>query len=166
MLELAYIPDGLEDIIRYYGDPDIDDNFILDKSFYETELGIFMFPFPMRLSWKPDKVVTRFMAHKKVGAVIYDALHEIKNEVGLDKIMEKGWNYFGGCFNFRAKRNNQGLSTHSWGIAIDINPHLAPYGKRSRQPEVIVEAFKRRGFVWGGDWRYKDGQHFQACCSY
>ncbi len=166
MLKLAYVPEGIERIIEYYGDPDIDDNFILDKSFIEAEQGIFMFPFPMRLSWKPNKVVNRFMAHKKVGAIIYDALYEFKEEVGLEKIFRNKWNYFGGCFNFRVKRNNQGLSTHSWGIAIDLNPHIAPYGKRGHQPDILVDIFESRGFEWGGRWRHKDSMHFQACKGY
>lgn len=166
MIKLAFIPNGLDEMEEYYGNPDIDENFILDKKFIETELGIFMFPFPMKLSWRPEVTVRRFMAHKKVGAVIYDALFDFKEAVGLEKIFKNRWNYYGGCFNFRLKRNQDGLSTHSWGIAIDLNPHLAPYGKRSHQPDILIEVFKDRGFEWGGDWKHRDGMHFQACRGY
>ena len=58
------------------------------------------------------------------------------------------------------------LSTHAWGIAIDLNNHIAGWlDPDGVQPEGIVDAFKKRGFIWGGDWseQYVDMMHFQAC---
>ena len=75
---------------------------------------------------------------------------------------------FGGCFNFRAKRSGSKLSTHAWGIAIDLNPETNAMGGRGDMDLGIVAAFKSAGFVWGGDWagKNKDPMHFQFCSGY
>lgn len=79
--------------------------------------------------------------------------------------------------------SNGKLSNHSYGIAIDINPVQNPYvkndiilpesGKEYLDREnirkgMIVEgdpcynAFKQRGWIWGGEWNsLKDYQHFE-----
>ena len=69
----------------------------------------------------------------------------------------------GGCFVARHKcwNKTRRLSHHSWGIAIDLNPKKYPYGTDKNPPKVIINIFKRHGFIHGGDWRSKDGMHFQ-----
>jgi hypothetical protein len=86
------------------------------------------------------------------------------------------------AFNYRTVSGSRKLSDHSFGRAIDINPLLNPYIRRSKvQPEngrkytdrenhvegmiqrndCVVQEFKTRGWQWGGDWKYsKDYQHF------
>jgi hypothetical protein len=63
---------------------------------------------------------------------------------------------------------NKSLSTHSWGIAFDIDWNLNPYGKkegtRLRQDETsmnFVHVFEDAGWTWGGRWRTADDMHFQ-----
>ena len=53
------------------------------------------------------------------------------------------------------------LSRHSWGIAIDVNVSKNCYGIKPNQPQQLIQAFKSRGFVWGGDWKTPDGMHFE-----
>jgi hypothetical protein len=60
------------------------------------------------------------------------------------------------------------LSTHSWGIAFDIDWHINPYGvkegTRLRQDETsmnFVHVFEDAGWTWGGRWRTGDDMHFQ-----
>jgi len=56
-----------------------------------------------------------------------------------------------------------GISTHSWGVTVDVNPAQNPYKKPlvTDIPKAIVGAFKRYGFKWGGDWSTPDSMHFQ-----
>ncbi|MBT7903500.1 hypothetical protein HN587_06575 [Candidatus Woesearchaeota archaeon] len=58
-----------------------------------------------------------------------------------------------------------GLSAHSFGTAIDINPKGNPYSKTKLVydiPPCVIGAFKRYGFRWGGDWKTaKDAMHFE-----
>jgi hypothetical protein len=91
------------------------------------------------------------------------------------------------AFNFRKAVGMQRLSSHSTGMAIDINPlynplvkhreggtrvypsTATPYIDRTKDfPYKIVKGdlcyrlFKKHGFSWGGDWRSsKDYQHFE-----
>ncbi|MFF5448688.1 M15 family metallopeptidase [Streptomyces sp. NPDC012888] len=76
------------------------------------------------------------------------------------------------------------LSRHAWGDAVDINPVENPYVDRhgvvhppagreflrrdSARPGmiedggVVVTAFRRVGWYWGGRWSNPDYQHFSA----
>jgi hypothetical protein len=163
MKVLEVVPRGIEAINATYGDPDVNRDFILDSDFFGSRITVFTFPHAMRLSWKPDQYVKRFQAHVKVGPVVIDALEEVFDEIGVDKMRELGWDYWGGGFNFRKSRTSSRLSTHSWGIAVDLNPHLAPLGMMNcGQPAPIVDAFEKRGFVW----LQGDFMHAQACVGY
>ena len=94
-------------------------------------------------------------------------------------------------FCYRKISYSNKLSTHSLGMAVDINPLYNPYiktittnGKSSifvspanagqytdrslpckyyiKSGDIIVKLFKQHGFQWGGDWRsVKDFQHFE-----
>lgn len=58
------------------------------------------------------------------------------------------------------------LSLHSYGIAVDFDPSLNPYGDRpavlDRYPK-FVEVFERNGWRWGGRWKpaSRDKMHFE-----
>ncbi len=88
------------------------------------------------------------------------------------------------AFNCRkVTGSTKSWSNHALGRAIDINPLWNPYVKREliippkgsafvdraqKHPGMIhagdpvVNAFKERGWSWGGDWkRLKDYQHFE-----
>ncbi len=90
-------------------------------------------------------------------------------------------------FNCRVVTGGKSFSEHAWGRAIDINPVQNPYVrangsvldpkakrfvKRSALSEstgvisangVVVKAFKRIGWTWGGTFnRVKDYQHFSS----
>lgn len=86
------------------------------------------------------------------------------------------------AFNYRTISGSRKLSDHSFGKAIDINPIFNPHVKKNKilpqegeqyldrnkwqhgmiqKQDCVVEAFKSRGWQWGGDWKYsKDYQHF------
>jgi len=78
---------------------------------------------------------------------------------------------FGGTFCWREIAGTDRLSAHSFGAAIDLNPH-EPYWRWERRPETvpakrlafppgIVAAFEAEGFVWGGKWARFDLMHFE-----
>jgi hypothetical protein len=75
---------------------------------------------------------------------------------------------FDGCYGPRLKRgantqsHSQSWSTHSWGIAIDLNASWNAFGQKNfEMSEEFAQCFKDVGFVWGGDWSYPDAMHFQ-----
>lgn len=81
------------------------------------------------------------------------------------------------AFNYRCVPGTDRLSSHAYGLAIDINPLLNPYYSYGRispegavyDPSVpgtlyeghpVVSLFKFLGWRWGGDWSEPDYQHF------
>ena len=163
MITLGQVPDGLQEIKECYGDPDPDGDFVMDRWWFENYVQSYKLPYPMRLSWKTEVVVRTMLAHKFVGPAMIDAFREILTMVGLEVLQKNEWDRFGGCFNPRPKTGSSEHSVHFWGIAVDVNPHLAPYGQRDhKQPKVIVDAFERRGMVW----LPHDMMHCQACTGY
>lgn len=82
-------------------------------------------------------------------------------DAGLASAVRPG--EYGGCFHPRyiAGDPTQGLSLHSWGIAVDLN---VPGNQRGTAGEIdreVVAIFQRWGFAWGGDWAYTDPMHFE-----
>ena len=82
-----------------------------------------------------------------------------------------------GGFYWRNVAHQSYLSSHSFGIAIDINSYYSNYwlwdlqqSKRpmtaltyqNRIPMKIVQIFEKEGFFWGGRWsHYYDTMHFE-----
>jgi hypothetical protein len=90
------------------------------------------------------------------------------------------------CFNYRRIDSSSTLSSHSYGLAVDINPLYNPYvrtgfGNRNILPaegakfvdrtlnipglivkdDICYRTFIKKGWQWGGDWTdRKDYQHF------
>lgn len=77
----------------------------------------------------------------------------------------------GGTFIWRKIARSKNLSTHAFGIAIDINVDRAHYWRwqkrgeplkwQNKIPQVVVDAFEAEGFIWGGRWLHYDTMHFE-----
>ena len=120
-------------------------------------------PFPIPLSWDPSKVVRTLYCHQGLSELFEEVFATIEAESLREEIRT-----YGGCFNFRGKRTSRKLSTHSWGISIDLNPETNRPGRAADMDGAVVEVFRSFGFKWGGDWSYrsKDPMHFQFCTGY
>jgi hypothetical protein len=82
-----------------------------------------------------------------------------------------------GCYNQRAIRGyekqwarfeklNQAagaryLSTHAWGLAIDVNAFENGLGRKPKLSKTFVKCFTDAGFTWGGTFKRLDGMHFE-----
>lgn len=168
MKTLEIVPNGLEEILEYYGDPRGADG-KRSRQWYEDNTEVYNLPFQMRLSWDIETIISKVRAHKKIGPALIDALKEIELKYGAETLERKHLNYYGGIPAWRNKRGGGELSTHCWLIAIDINPHIGRFGHTEdaiTYPQEFVEAFTKRGFVWGGMWDWPDAQHFQGASGY
>jgi len=166
MICLEYVP-TYDELNNYYGDPDFEPG-EPDPSFMAEHSIRIALPFGMKLSWKPKVHTLYIRIHRRIAEAVKDALQEIKDYKGPSYVMDKGYNYFGGTYSYRLTRGGDVLTTHAWCVAIDMNPHLAPYRRKdnegnwiNRQPEFITNAFLKRGFVTF----VHDGMHFQAVMS-
>jgi D-alanyl-D-alanine carboxypeptidase len=70
---------------------------------------------------------------------------------------------YGGCYypRFIGRDPRNGLSLHSWGIAIDLNVPGNQRGTAGHMDPAVVQIFKKWGYAWGGDWNYTDPMHFE-----
>ena len=57
--------------------------------------------------------------------------------------------------------NDEAISMHAFGIAVDINAGSNPYGATPRQDPRLVSIMETWGFAWGGNWSVPDGMHFE-----
>lgn len=81
-----------------------------------------------------------------------------------------------GTFNWREISGTGRLSTHCFGIAIDLNAKYSEYWKwdypsadensdityRNQIPQGIIDIFEKYGFIWGGKWYHYDTMHFEC----
>lgn len=106
------------------------------------------------------------VAHQLHGAF---AVLAAQNDPALEQFFTK----VGGSFNWRVIAGTQRLSSHSFGIALDLNTELGGYWRwsgaregavgpyRNHYPENLVSTLERFGFIWGGKWHHFDGMHFE-----
>ena len=69
----------------------------------------------------------------------------------------------GECWGY-VKRKIAGTnvwSTHSWGIAIDLNAPSNWRGGPGNIPHDVVDLWENHGFAWGGAWAHTDPMHFE-----
>jgi LysM repeat protein len=159
-------PNGLDEIFTTFGDirDYMNDDGTLDNSGWANDaLGLATLPFSIPLSWNLGTMAKRIQCHKKLVEIFPEVLAAIEKAGLRDEIKN-----YGGCFAFRSKRMSGRISTHSWGIAIDLNPLTNPMGLPGDMSPDIVAIFRKFGFKWGGDWpgRNKDPMHFQYCTGY
>ena len=155
----------MEELKRDFGDPFrlILPDGTIDASWQQEILTTVDLPFAIPLGWDKSMSVTRLRCHKKAAAVFEQAFRELEAR-RLESLIHS----FGGCYAFRAKRRNHELSTHCWGLAVDLNPETNPFGAAGDMSPEVVEGFTSLGFEWGGSWEgaARDPMHFQFCRGY
>src|SRR5262245_5147673 len=158
-------PAGLEQILATFGNiyDFIREDGSLDPRWEAGQLNRASLPFSIPISWDRTKEITRLYCHAKLLNLFSEVFETIQREGLQDEIRS-----FGGCFNFRSKRTSGKLSTHSWGIAIDLNPETNAQGTPGDMSPDVIDIFRRFGFKWGGEWsgRSRDAMHFQFATGY
>jgi hypothetical protein len=121
-------------------------------------------PFKMFFAGKEVKSIA---VHKKIADAVTAALNEIWENCDKDqKTVDKaGASDYAGTFNFRviAGSNPPRLSNHSFGCAIDLSPKTNGFNTgKGTISNIVVDAFKRQGARWGGDFKKRtDPMHFE-----
>jgi hypothetical protein len=150
---LTQTPAGLDEIIDTFGS--------LDTPHFESRyVEPFTLPYP--LFYEGIKV-TRARCHHLIVENVRQAFEAIKAAGLQDQVKN-----YSGIYNARSIRGQTAHpSTHSWGIAIDLEAGKYPLGSTRRFPDDIVKIFQDAGFFYGGDFvSRKDPMHFQFCKGY
>ena len=104
-----------------------------------------------------------------------EQLGKVANEIRRDYPELVPYMKSSGTFYWRQVRGAKRLSSHSYGIAIDIAVKQSDYWKwgnpkaketdridyKNRIPMEIVRVFEKYGFIWGGRWYHYDTMHFE-----
>jgi hypothetical protein len=149
---LEHIPFGFEEIVETFGDPFAKD--------FALNLVLFKLPFTLKYLGQP---VVRATAHRKAVPHFTRALQAVR-ERGLTEEIQN----YGGIYAKRSKRGQRGfISTHAWGIAIDLEPERMVLGSTERFSPGVLACFAEAGFTYGGDFEHRrDPMHFQLCAGY
>ena len=152
------IRDLFGDILKY-----IRDDGSIDPKWESERMVRAALPFSIPLSWDTSQSVTGVRCHKLVAPLVEEVFRQIDAQ-GLQGAVKT----YGGCYVYRAKRGQVKPSTHSWGIAIDLNPNTNAMGTAGDMDPRLVTLFEGMGFTWGGRWAAanKDPMHFQYCSGY
>jgi len=167
------------ELVKFFGIPGHGE---LDRRWYKENIVECHRSLGNQLPGVPSKWWVKI--HQVVEPYLREALRRAAESAPEYKIVRIGG------FVFRHKRHDptKPLSTHSWGVAVDINPR-ENFSRRFRRgeapvawsdeymaiwpngvPRAFVEAFQSCGFAWGSDWdedgestdhRYYDPMHFE-----
>jgi len=159
-------PQGLPGIVASFGDlsayPPVGDNQPNPK--WEADFIVSAkLPNPIPVTFNPA-VSTRSLRCHKLVAPLYEAV--------FADIVAKGlWGSIkttGGGYTWRMKRGQAKPSTHTWGIAFDLNDKTNAMGTPGDMDPALVALLEGWGFTWGGRWSgaNKDPMHFQYCSGY
>lgn len=118
----------------------------------------------IKLTWL-DGSSLAFNKQQNAAKQMQKVINELKK---LPEKYDKYLHNIGGTYNYRQIAGTKRLSTHSFGIAIDLNVKNSSYWKwdkkyhyRNSIPKVIVDIFEKHGFIWGGRWYHYDTMHFE-----
>jgi hypothetical protein len=109
--------------------------------------------------------------HKLVAKSLERVDERLTKAIDADPSLRRFFATLGGTFNARAIAGTDRTSAHAWGIAIDIDVSVSDYWRNTpkdrplvwvnRVPQVIVDAFEREQWAWGGRWFHFDTMHFE-----
>jgi LysM repeat protein len=158
-------PHGFQAICDTFGDirQFVGDDGRLSPGWADEYIARAALPFPIPLAWETAKNVTAIACHRLVVPLVEEVFREIAAR-GLQRAVKS----YGGGYSYRPKRGALKPSTHSWGIAFDLNPATNAMGTAGDMDPRLVTLLEGYGFLWGGRWagRSKDPMHFQYCTGY
>jgi hypothetical protein len=158
-------PVGYQAICETFGDllKHVRSDGTIDPKWDANQMAKAALPFSIPLSWDTTKSASSVRCHKLIAPLIVHVFKQVDAR-GLRSTVKT----YGGCYVYRAKRNGSKPSTHSWGIALDLNTSTNAMGTPGDMDSRLVALFEEFGFFWGGRWpgRGKDPMHFQYCSGY
>ncbi len=114
---------------------------------------------------------TRYPFHERAAEALERVTARLEAASKSDASLLPFFKGLGGTWHWRRIARSRALSTHAFGIAIDLNVERSNYWRWqrpkkplkwvNRYPQLIVDAFEAEGFIWGGRWIHYDTMHFE-----
>lgn len=135
-----------------------------------TNHTLLTLPYPHKLAWDTNTVVTRVTVNKRCADAYNRVLQKTLDHYSMDGIQRLGLDLFGGCFNDRVMRGGSRLSVHAFAAAFDYDPLRNQLRWDSRQAAFAQPAYKKWFEYWesegarslGRDHNY-DWMHTEFC---
>lgn len=145
--------DDTASLTAFYGRPGTPSNLVLVSP-----------PWQMTYEGRP---VRGAQVHHLLAASLRAVFEDIAAQVGRDWTrLPPGAVKFSGSYNYRSVRGSSRVSCHGFGAAIDMDAAgngMNTRGDRGSMSHMVIDAFKRQGWYWGGDFQHRqDPMHFQA----
>lgn len=122
---------------------------------------------PYQLYYEGNPVRT-IRVHKLVANAVREALEEVLEYYGVERIHELGLDDYSGSYNYRATASGKRLSMHAWGIALDFAADKNTYAMKKphaslSRPECDKwwEIWEAHGATSLGRARNYDWMHLQ-----
>ncbi len=113
----------------------------------------------------------RYAFHARAAEALKRVVSRLQAQVKENKKLLPFLQDIGGTFIWRRIARSKNLSTHAFGIAIDVNVERSHYWRwtfkgqpmiwKNKIPQEIVDSFEAEGFIWGGRWAHYDTMHFE-----
>jgi hypothetical protein len=150
---------GGRELYKRYGDPVAHTGMILWTVPDELRRG----PIPKRIYCHKDMVL--LLTHAFCNLLTTGYIDELQTWDGCHNIRpirgyEKAFDNLMHAHNIEEAMDL--YSIHSWGYAVDVNAATNRLGQIPSLSAGFVKCFTDAGFEWGGEWKRKDGMHFQA----
>lgn len=119
---------------------------------------------PFQMFYEKKPLTMGVLLNKECAAAMLSAFNDIWEHCNHDQaqIDKVGVSDYGGCFNIRRIAGSNEWSNHSWAAAIDLSPGSNGFNMKTTLSSIVIDAFKRQGARWGGDYRgRKDPMHFE-----
>jgi D-alanyl-D-alanine carboxypeptidase len=133
-----------------------------DKAWASLYLTRIHPPFVIYYAKKP--MLAGVLLNKNCAGAMAAAFSEIWEKCGHDQkqVDKTGASDYAGCFNIRKIAGSDNWSNHSWAAAIDLSPDTNGFNMKGTLSTIVIDAFKRQGARWGGDYKgRKDPMHFE-----
>ena len=120
---------------------------------------------PFQMYYDKQPTTHGILVHKLIVPPLTLVFNEIWDACGHSQaaVDATGASDWGGCFNIRNISGSNNWSNHSWACAVDISPTTNGFGAgHGTVGTSVVDAFKKQGALWGGDYHGRtDPMHFE-----
>ena len=120
---------------------------------------------PFRMYYERQLMTHGVLVNKKCAEAMKAAFGEIWDKCNHDQVQvdKSGASDYAGCFNIRRIAGSNSWSNHSWACAIDLSPSTNGFNTgHGSIGQIVIDAFKRQGARWGGDYHGRtDPMHFE-----